>query len=172
MVLENRSTNKDFFKGYFLSFCHSSICLGQRKQSKNLHGGCCWSCVDCTGNTYTNMSNQVKCKRCLRNYFHHFHTTCKQVEDVFFKFDEYWSITIATSGSFGIITLLLTLFFFIYHHQTPVIRASSRGMCYLIMVGIALLFLLPLTVIGKPTVLKCKLMPIGLGVTLSINIGR
>lgn len=79
------------------------------------------------------------------------------------------AITLCTVLANGV--LLVTLIIFLYYRSTPVIRASSRGLCYIIMFGTCLFFIIPLLVIGETTKLRCKMILYIVGIALSVNIG-
>ena len=141
--------------------------------AQDIHSACCWNCTTCEGNTFSNVSNQVICKPCPADHLASSdHTTCKKIEEVYLQFSDILVIILLTFSSIGILVLFLTLFVFIWYSNTPVIRASSRNLCYVIMVGIGILFILPIVNIGKPTSLRCKLQPYMIGFVVSLNIGE
>lgn len=149
-----------------------SFISGQHKRLENDNARCCWECISCVGNTYTNFTDASKCENCPYNYWtNKQHTGCKIIQNIYLEHDDYWAIAILALSSLGVSMLLFTVILFFYNHNTPVIRASSRGLCYLILVGIGLLFMLPLTIIGKPTPIRCKLQPYVTGIAMAVNIG-
>lgn len=163
---------------YFFLFmqCSISKCFivtGRYRDPVGKNPLCCWKCKPCVGNTYTSKSNMKHCLNCHTGFWHNdMHTGCEPIQYHYVDFQQIWGIALVFMSVLGNVTLILTFFCFICYRNTPVIRASSRGLCYVLMIGTCLFFLLPLNVIGKPTKLRCKLTTYMTGVALAINIGN
>ena len=114
-----------------------------------------------------------RCLNCQTGFWHNDkHTGCEPIQYHYVDFQQIWGAALVIMSVLGNVTLILTFCCFIFYRNTPVIRASSRGLCYVLMIGTCLFFLLPLTVIGKPTKIRCKLTTYMTGVALAINIGN
>lgn len=72
----------------------------------------------------------------------------------------------------------LTLFYFVsfrfisYHfrrfNHTPVIMASGRELCYVLLTGVAGCYVMSFIILARPTVIRCACLRIGLGLCLSL----
>ena len=119
--------------------------LGKHKVVFNQHSKCCWNCSSCEGNTYTSTTDERKCRSCPSGYFVKLDNTgCLPVEDVYLKITSDWALVILSCSSLGIVLLFLTLIAFLCFSNTPVIQASRRSLSYVVMIGIGMIFLLPL----------------------------
>lgn len=59
-------------------------------------------------------------------------------------------------------------FFFFRFNRTPVIMASGRELCYVLLVGILSCYGMSFVILSKPTTWNCTYLRIGLGLCLSI----
>ncbi|KAB0366366.1 hypothetical protein FD754_010522 [Muntiacus muntjak] len=73
-------------------------------------------------------------------------------------------IAIAFSCLGILVTLFVTLIFVLYR-DTPVVKSSSRELCYIILAGIFLGYVCPFTLIAKPTTTSCYLQRLLVGLS-------
>lgn len=73
--------------------------------------------------------------------------------------------------------IFLHLFYYFYlfisfslsrYNKTPVIMASGRELCYVLLIGILTCYGMSFVVLARPTVYRCALLRVGLGLCLSI----
>lgn len=63
----------------------------------------------------------------------------------------------------------LSLSFFIHRfNHTPVIMASGRELCYVLLTGVCLCYVMTFIILARPTVIRCACMRVGLGLCLSL----
>ena len=55
-----------------------------------------------------------------------------------------------------------------FHHSTPLIMASGRELCYVLLAGILFCYLMAVPILAKPSVLTCAILRIGLGFALCL----
>lgn len=79
-----------------------------------------------------------------------------------------WAIVPLTFASVGILSTLFTTAVFIRFNRTPVIMASGRELCYVLLVGILSCYGMSFVILSKPTTWNCTYLRIGLGLCLSI----
>ncbi|CAF94046.1 unnamed protein product, partial [Tetraodon nigroviridis] len=58
---------------------------------------------------------------------------------------------------------------FIRFRDTPVVKSSSRELCYIILVGICLGYLCTFSLIAKPHVIHCYLQRLGIGLSPAMS---
>lgn len=63
---------------------------------------------------------------------------------------------------------MFTFGVFILYNQTPVIMASGRELCYVLLTGILSCYAMSFAILAKPTVTTCAVMRVGLGLCLSV----
>lgn len=65
-------------------------------------------------------------------------------------------------------SVAICLFFFFRFNHTPVIMASGRELCYVLLAGVCLCYVMTFIILARPTVIRCTLLRIGLGLGLSL----
>lgn len=65
----------------------------------------------------------------------------------------------------GILITSFVTFVFIQYRDTPVVKSSSRELCYIILAGIFLGYICPFTLIARPTVASCYLQRLLVGLS-------
>ncbi|XP_012553451.2 metabotropic glutamate receptor 8 [Hydra vulgaris] len=125
---------------------------------------CCWTCEKCKENEY--VENNV-CKICPNDHGPNESCNgCKKLPEK--KMEKVWQITIATLCISGFVATLTTIFTFFKHNSTPLVRASGREITYLILTGIMLMYLLPISLLNSYTNSMCAAFRFGVGVCLSV----
>jgi hypothetical protein len=67
-----------------------------------------------------------------------------------------------------IMSFLLFYFSQSRYNKTPVIKASGRELCYVLLTGILCCYCMSFVILAPPNVLTCALLRIGIGLCLSI----
>lgn len=72
-----------------------------------------------------------------------------------------------------LINIIIIIFLFFYfsqsrYNKTPVIKASGRELCYVLLTGILCCYCMSYVILAPPNVLTCALLRIGIGLCLSI----
>ena len=60
------------------------------------------------------------------------------------------------------------LFLFLVTCSTPLIMASGRELCYLLLTGILMCYLMAIPILAMPTVFTCSVLRLGLGFALCL----
>lgn len=79
-----------------------------------------------------------------------------------------WALVPLAFSTLGILCTLFTTCVFIRYNKTPVIMASGRELCYVLLAGIMSCYSMSFVILAKPTVETCAIMRIGLGLCLSV----
>ncbi|XP_078617591.1 extracellular calcium-sensing receptor-like [Branchiostoma floridae x Branchiostoma japonicum] len=134
---------------------------------------CCWDCLPCgEGNISITIDAEI-CTPCgEREYNSLDHTECLVREVDFLDWTDPMSIVFLALVCLGtILTILITILFFA-KRNTPVVKASSRELLFILLLGLLLCFVSFIPFIGYPTHATCILRPypLGLGFTISISV--
>lgn len=78
------------------------------------------------------------------------------------------SIEIISGLFFHHIVLFFPTFPLSRYNRTPVIMASGRELCYVLLSGILSCYAMSFIILARPTVKHCAILRIGLGISLSI----
>jgi len=57
---------------------------------------------------------------------------------------------------------------FVRYNNTPIIMASGRELCYVLMAGMLLCYAMTFVLVSKPTLLTCALSRAGLGLSMAL----
>ncbi|KAG8011321.1 Metabotropic glutamate receptor 1 [Nibea albiflora] len=75
------------------------------------------------------------------------------------------SIVAVVFSCVGILITSFVTFVFIQYRDTPVVKSSSRELCYIILAGIFMGYICPFTLIARPTVASCYLQRLLVGLS-------
>nr|XP_006625935.2 PREDICTED: metabotropic glutamate receptor 1 [Lepisosteus oculatus] len=99
---------------------------------------------------------------------HNFKKTCTGCEPIPLRYLE-WSnaesIAAVVFSCLGILVTMFVTFIFVLYRDTPVVKSSSRELCYIILAGIFLGYICPFTLIARPTVASCYLQRLLVGLS-------
>ncbi|CAL4082358.1 unnamed protein product, partial [Meganyctiphanes norvegica] len=134
---------------------------------RNFQDACCWSCVPCPEDSYINNDTCVPCELgwAPDKEWH----GCYKLTPEHLTWSDPWAIVPVVFSALGLVWTLFTLAVFVRYNTTPVIMASGRELCYVLLTGIALCYLMTFIILAPPTIFTCVLLRIGLGFCLSIS---
>ncbi|XP_039310156.1 metabotropic glutamate receptor 8 isoform X2 [Solenopsis invicta] len=145
------------------SMCSDNCPMGH---VRNFVEPCCWSCVACREDAY--VYNDT-CKNCNPGYApDSTMTDCVKLTAEVIPWTSPWALVPLIFASIGILSTLFTTVVFIRFNRTPVIMASGRELCYVLLVGILSCYGMSFIILSKPTIWNCTYLRIGLGLCLSI----
>jgi hypothetical protein len=84
------------------------------------------------------------------------------------QWDSAWALVPLAFAVIGILCTLFVLLVFIRYNKTPIIMASGRELCYVLLTGILACYLMTFVILAKPTQVTCTILRVGLGVCLTI----
>ncbi|KYN01754.1 Metabotropic glutamate receptor 7 [Cyphomyrmex costatus] len=145
------------------SMCSDNCPMGH---VRNFVEPCCWSCVACREDAY--VYNDT-CKNCNPGYAPNSTMMgCIKLTAEVIPWTSPWALVPLIFASIGILSTLFTTVVFIRFNRTPVIMASGRELCYVLLVGILSCYGMSFVILSKPTTWNCTYLRIGLGLCLSI----
>ncbi|XP_066584649.1 metabotropic glutamate receptor 7-like isoform X2 [Prorops nasuta] len=145
------------------SLCSENCSIGS---VRNFQDACCWSCMPCGDEAY--VFNDT-CNKCSPGYRpNEMKTGCIKLTAEVIPWTNPWALVPLVFASIGILSTLFTTVVFIRYNRTPVIMASGRELCYVLLVGILSCYGMSFVILSKPTSWNCTYLRIGLGLCLSI----
>ncbi|KAL0108286.1 hypothetical protein PUN28_015079 [Cardiocondyla obscurior] len=145
------------------SMCSDNCPMGH---IRNFVEPCCWNCVACREDAY--VYNDT-CKNCNPGYAPNSTMTgCVKLTAEVIPWTSPWALVPLIFASIGILSTLFTTVVFIRFNRTPVIMASGRELCYVLLVGILSCYGMSFIILSRPTTWNCTYLRIGLGLCLSI----
>ncbi|XP_015267527.1 PREDICTED: metabotropic glutamate receptor 1 isoform X2 [Gekko japonicus] len=150
--------------GMVRSVCSDPCLKGQIKVIRKGEVSCCWICTACKENEF--VQDEFTCKACELGWWPNVDLTgCEPIPVKYLQWSDIESIVAVVFSCLGIlVTMFVTLIFALYR-DTPVVKSSSRELCYIILAGIFLGYICPFTLIAKPTVTSCYLQRLLVGLS-------
>ena len=157
----------------------SAIQWARDNASKRLHGcmphcrhgqiyrdRCCWDCLECEDDEIV-INNT--CEHCQPGYTpgKNF-SSCLKMDVIYINMDTPFAVALVVLSVLGIITNSVFLVAFLVYRNHPLIKASGREMCCIVFVGIAAIFITPLTTLVKPTKADCLVRRFLAGISFTI----
>ncbi|XP_053489549.1 metabotropic glutamate receptor 1b [Ictalurus furcatus] len=149
------------------SVCSEPCSKGEIKVIRKGEVSCCWICTACKDNEY--VQDEFTCKACELGWWPDKELQgCEPLPLHYLKWSHAESIVAVVFSCLGILVTSFVTFVFILYRDTPVVKSSSRELCYIILTGIFLGYICPFTLIAKPTVASCYLQRLLVGLSASM----
>jgi len=154
------------------STCSKACPPGFHKNPEKNHAKCCWECRPCSGNAITNHSNMDDCTPCPRGYWaNHNHSRCEPIQPTSLHWRDTLGVIIICISGAGFLAVICTFAVFYIYRHTPVVKASSKELCYILLVGIAWCYVTPIVFIVDRTDQVCRAIPFVTGLCPSLIAG-
>ena len=142
---------------YFRALCSEHCQSGYvRVRDRNaLKSQCCWSCQKCPPNNININDTCIPCDRTEMAVG----STCKELPkrylDISTNPDDPFHGTILFLSIVGLSLTLFVVVLFIMFNGNRIVRAYGRDLCYMILTGVAILFICPFPFLVRPTTIAC-----------------
>lgn len=128
---------------------------------------CCWHCKPCLGEKL--VSKGKACSVCDTGYKPNAEKTeCVLIPPNYLHWNSPWSIITMILTLFGLIATGCVIAVFLVFRKYPMVKASSRELSGLMLCGLLLCYIMPLSFIIKPSVTICSIRRLGIGLAFSI----
>ncbi|XP_069707069.1 G-protein coupled receptor family C group 6 member A isoform X4 [Phaenicophaeus curvirostris] len=155
------------------STCSQHCGPGQMKKIIQSPHTCCYECVYCPENHYSNQTDMDYCYRCSnKTYWAPVNSTkCYRKTIHFLAWTDWFAIFLLLLSAFGVVLVLAVGVLFTKNLNTPVVKASGGlTVCYIILFSHLLIFLSTVFFIDEPTEFKCKTRQALFGISFSLCI--
>ncbi|XP_060032655.1 metabotropic glutamate receptor 5 isoform X2 [Erinaceus europaeus] len=150
------------------SVCSEPCEKGQIKVIRKGEVSCCWTCTPCKENEY--VFDEYTCKACqLGSWPTDDLTGCDLIPVQYLRWGDPEPIAAVVFACLGLLATLFVTVVFIVYRDTPVVKSSSRELCYIILAGICLGYLCTFCLIAKPQQIYCYLQRIGIGLSPAMS---
>jgi hypothetical protein len=127
---------------------------------ERIHGKptCCWTCVKCPEGSI--VMNKTSCHACARGFFADTKRgKCVKIPEIYYSLEKRVSKFLVVPplvfSFLGILGVIFTMCIFIRFNSNPLVKASGRELCYLLLTGLFLSFMFPIVSILRPSRFKC-----------------
>uniref|UniRef100_H3C0U3 Metabotropic glutamate receptor 5 n=1 Tax=Tetraodon nigroviridis TaxID=99883 RepID=H3C0U3_TETNG len=129
---------------------------------------CCWTCTPCKENEF--VFDEYTCRACLLGSWPtHELTGCEPIPVQYVRWGDPEPIAAVVFACLGLLATLFVTSVFIKFWDTPVVKSSSRELCYIILAGICLGYLCTFSLIAKPHIVYCYLQRLGIGLSPAMS---
>lgn len=159
-------------EGIPFSTCSKDCPPGYHKNPEKNHAKCCWECRLCSGNTITNQTNMDDCTACPRGYrASNNHSRCEPIQPTSLHWNDTLGVIIICISGAGILSVIYTFAVYYVYRGTPVVRASSKELCYILLFGIAWCYATPIVFLVNLTDQVCRAIPFVTGLSPALIAG-
>jgi metabotropic glutamate receptor 2/3 len=138
-------------------------------EMKNMQPGdvCCWICIPCE--SYEYLVDEFTCMDCGPGQWPTADLSgCFDLPEDYIKWEDAWAIGPVTIACLGFMCTCVVITVFIKHNNTPLVKASGRELCYILLFGVGLSYCMTFFFIAKPSPVICALRRLGLGTSFAI----
>ncbi|XP_018555879.2 extracellular calcium-sensing receptor-like [Lates calcarifer] len=153
------------------SVCSESCPPGTRIARKKGEPECCFDCIPCSDGMISNKTDSMECTSCPEDFWsspQRDHCVPKKTE--FLSYHESLGIFLTTTSLLGTFICAVVLGIFIYHRQTPVVRANNSELSFQLLLSLKLCFLCSLLFIGRPRPWTCQLRHAAFGISFVLCV--
>ncbi|XP_052019553.1 G-protein coupled receptor family C group 6 member A isoform X3 [Apodemus sylvaticus] len=173
-ITTNQETKREFWKlKQILSKCSTECSPGQMKKATGSQHSCCYECVSCPENHYSNETDMDHCLLC-NNETHWApvsSTACFEKEVEYLDWDDSLALLLIALSLLGIAFVLAIGIIFTRNLKTPVVKSSGGlAVCYVMLICHALNFASAAFFIGEPQDFECKTRQTLFGVSFTLCV--
>ncbi|XP_023664733.2 metabotropic glutamate receptor 3-like isoform X1 [Paramormyrops kingsleyae] len=140
-----------------------------RNEMKKMQAGefCCWICTPCE--PYEYLADELTCVPCTAGQWPTEDLTgCYDLPEDYIMWEDAWAIGPVAIACVGIICTSLVAGIFIRHNNTPLVKASGRELCYILLLGVLMSYSMTFFFIAKPSPAICALRRLGLSTSFAV----
>ncbi|XP_026129455.1 metabotropic glutamate receptor 5-like isoform X1 [Carassius auratus] len=150
------------------SVCSDPCEKAQIKVIRKGEVSCCWTCTPCKENEF--VFDEYTCRMCeLGSWPTDDLTGCEPIPVQYLLWLDPEPIAAVVFACLGLLATIFVTLVFIRFHDTPVVKSSSRELCFIILAGICLGYLCTFCLIAKPHVAYCYLQRLGIGLSPAMS---
>ncbi|XP_010000623.1 PREDICTED: metabotropic glutamate receptor 6-like, partial [Chaetura pelagica] len=96
-------------------------------------------------------------------------TSCRPTPILRLRWGDPWAAVPLAVATTGLLVTAFILGTFVKHHETPIVKASGRELSYVLLAGIALVYIITFIMVAEPGVGVCALRRLFLGLGMSLT---
>ncbi|XP_071783393.1 metabotropic glutamate receptor 3 isoform X5 [Centroberyx gerrardi] len=140
-----------------------------RNEMKKMQAGeyCCWICTACEPHEF--LADEFTCSPCAPGQWPTDDlTSCYDLPEDYIMWEDAWAIGPITIACVGFMCTGLVFWVFIRHNNTPLVKASGRELCYILLLGVFMSYAMTFLFLAKPSPAICALRRLGLGTSFAV----
>nr|XP_055065373.1 G-protein coupled receptor family C group 6 member A-like [Misgurnus anguillicaudatus] len=154
-----------------ISKCSNSCQPGEFKKTAEGQHTCCYECINCAENYYSNNTDMVQCYSCETDEWSDSGSSkCNPKTYEYFEWNSWLAIVLLTLAGLGVLFLFLISALFIYQRNSPVVKAAGGPLCHLILVSLLGSFVSVVFFVGEPCNMSCKVRQVVFGLSFTLCV--
>ncbi|XP_041349875.1 metabotropic glutamate receptor 3-like isoform X2 [Gigantopelta aegis] len=141
----------------------------QKGEIKNMRDGdpCCWLCTKCM--PWEFVMDEKTCEPCPKGKWPYANKSgCFGLEIEYMTWGSIYAIIPMCLSGVGIMCTGFTIVIFLFHNDTPVVRASGRELSYMLLSGSLFCYVNTFLLLAKPSPIICAVQRFGVGFGFSV----
>ncbi|XP_015266972.1 PREDICTED: vomeronasal type-2 receptor 26-like [Gekko japonicus] len=154
-----------------MSLCNANCQPGYSKTKKEGEKYCCYNCEPCPEEMIAYEDDMDKCISCSEDHHPNMeHSQCIPKVTTFLYFEETLGSILAFLALLFALMTAVVLGTFIWHRETPIVKANNRSLSYVLLASLLLCFLCSLLFIGQPNKCTCLLRQTAFSIVFSVAV--
>ncbi|CAF0814768.1 unnamed protein product [Rotaria sp. Silwood1] len=151
-----------------ISRCSVPCRVGEFRQFQG--DSCCWVCTPCNETSIVRShADQEHCDPCPIGYWPtQNRTSCYKLKVTSIEFLSAIALVPISLSIIGNILTLYVVILFYQKRQTPIVKASGKELCFIMLGGIHLCYLMTFPIIIRPHIITCIIQRLGIGLAFSM----
>uniref|UniRef100_A0A8D3CT21 G-protein coupled receptor family C group 6 member A n=1 Tax=Scophthalmus maximus TaxID=52904 RepID=A0A8D3CT21_SCOMX len=169
----NHSTTQQFQDlRNITSKCTKSCIPGEFKKTSEGQHTCCYECINCTENYYSNKTDMDQCLSCdiNREWSAEGSSSCTPKVMIFFSWQDSFAVVLLTFSALGILLALMVSALFLHQRETPVVKAAGGPLSQVILFSLVISYISAVLFVGRPNSLQCKARQVLFGISFTMCV--
>jgi metabotropic glutamate receptor 2/3 len=168
IIWPGENTNDASSKTIPISRCSEPCRVGELRQFQG--DACCWVCTPCNETSIiTGVEGQERCEPCSLGYWPtQNRTSCYKLKETSIEFFSVLGLVPISLSILGNILTLYVVILFYQKRQTPIVKASGKELCFIMLGGIHLCYLMTFPIILRANLITCVIQRLGIGLAFSM----
>ncbi|KAM9353828.1 G-protein coupled receptor family C group 6 member A [Symphorus nematophorus] len=169
----NSSTTQHFLElKHIVSKCSNSCVPGEFKKTAEGQHTCCYECINCTENYYSNSTDMDQCLSCDKDneWSHQGSSSCTPKELLYFSWQNGFAVVLLTFSALGIVLVLLVSALFVHQRDTPVVKAAGGPLSQAILFSLVISYISAMLFVGQPNNLQCQARQVLFGMSFTLCV--
>ena len=149
------------------SVCSEPCQFGYAKNNTVESNVCCWVCIRCRENQF--LKNEFTCEDCLDGFKPNDNMTgCVPLPTIHLDLYSLWVLLPVSLSVLGLMATGFVVYVFLRYNATPLIMASGRELCYVLLIGIFMSYGTTFVLLARPSIILCTIKRFILGISLCL----
>uniref|UniRef100_A0A3Q3WIL9 G-protein coupled receptor family C group 6 member A n=1 Tax=Mola mola TaxID=94237 RepID=A0A3Q3WIL9_MOLML len=155
-----------------ISKCSNSCIPGEFKKTTEGQHTCCYECMNCTENYFSNSTDMDQCLSCDKDeeWSRKGSSRCTPKEHLYFSWNDIFAVVLLTLSALGILLALLVSALFLHQRETPVVKAAGGPLSQAILFSLVISYISAIMFVGRPNNLQCRARQVLFGISFTLCV--